>query len=114
MYNFPSMHCIYISITSSQERFWLPLGASDQSRLIDVDVWTYAMQNESVIPPPFYPEEFEIWAARVLGRESSTIHASEVRDLYLILSQQQPPTSIFEIISTTDDDETSENDLSDF
>lgn len=59
------------------------------------------MVNENETPPPFLPTEFEEWANDILGRDASTIHPSEIPYLYLILSQQQPPSCL--ILQSNDD-----------
>lgn len=59
------------------------------------------MLHESAAPPQFFPSEFEDWADNVIGR--GTVHASEIRDLYLLLTQQPPP-SFLNTFMTTDSD----------
>lgn len=72
------------------------LGKSDQLKPFDVGVWMLAWQTESESPPPFLPAEFEDWAADVLqegfNMERHHITAPEVQNLYLYLSQQEPPS----------------------
>lgn len=60
-----------------------------------MDIWIHAMQHESNTLPLFYPHEFESWANITLSHGDSdtrpTIHASEINDHYIYLSQQPPP-----------------------
>lgn len=65
------------------------IGAVDQLRSLDANTWVHAMMNESDTPDPFWTEEFQAWADDVLLTDFNiTQDASEVRDLYIHLSQK--------------------------
>ena len=66
------------------------IGGNDQLKPINADIWVDAMLTEGQSPPPFYPSEFKEWADGILGQ--SNIDSHDVRDLYLYLSSQAPPT----------------------
>ena len=84
-----SVMLVHIMIT-------ITVGKSDQLKPFDVGVWMLAWQTESELPHPFLPAEFEEWAADVLQEdfnlERHHITAPEVKNLYLYLSQQEPPS----------------------
>ena len=57
-----------------------------------------AWQTESESPRPFLPTEFEEWADEILlndfNMERSDVVAPQVRNLYMHLSQHEPPSCL--------------------
>lgn len=56
-----------------------------------------ALQTESETPQPFLPTEFENWAEEILADLNMVrddITAPDIRDLYVHLSLQEPPSFI--------------------
>lgn len=69
-------------------------GAVDQLKPFDVSLWMFAYQTESESPLPFVPIEFEGWADELLQTHNffrDDIGAPKIHDLYIYLSQQEPP-----------------------
>lgn len=64
--------------------------------------------HESARPPPLLPIWFEDWADDVLNRDINlareNIHASSVRDVYMYLTHQQPPSFLTFNSDSSDDD----------
>ena len=68
-------------------------GACDQSKPFDTNVWVDGMLHEAETPLPFYPPEFEDWAHEIIGTNTrNDIHASEIKDNYLLLCEHEPPS----------------------
>lgn len=67
-----------------------------------MNLWISAWQTESGSPEPFLPVQFENWADNILLTDFSIVRddvtASDIRNIYIYLSQQEPPSFLYETL----------------
>ena len=72
----------------------------DQLKTFDVSLWLRAWQTESASSEPFFPVQFENWADDILLTDlnilSNDVTAPYIRNIYIHLLQQEPPSFLYE------------------
>lgn len=104
MHEMPGLYGRYSSLLIGPfTQFLLQAGAIDQMNPFDANLWMLAWHSESELPPPFLPTEFEDWADDILLTDLNIVRhdvtAPHIRNIYIYLSQQEPPSIVFESYS---------------